>query len=120
MRQSIFKDDNEEKSNDNNKLISLKELQNMENVISVCGNVYDISSAEMVYDQFGDFPRSMGMDISVAIAKNDFSDTANFNQKLSDIKEQNDMVFSNIFFFKKKHNKICFPCVCLPNIHHAI
>lgn len=62
------------------KQITLDELSKSENWVSVAGKVFDVRSAQIVYESiYGDFPDAIGNDISYAIAINQFS-TNNYNK----------------------------------------
>ena len=53
--------------------------------ISVCGIVFDIKSADTVYEHiYGDFPKAVGHDISVALATETFNEEV-YDQPVSEI-----------------------------------
>lgn len=72
------------KSNENN-IISFDEFNKFNDKVSVCGKIFDVKNALMVYDEiYGDFPNAIGNDISYAIAVNDF-DKNNYNKELKNL-----------------------------------
>jgi len=87
----------EEKENHELKNSTLEELKNYKNndkyevFISICGNIFDVSSARMVYDSYGsDFNNSFN-DFSLCLAQNNFNNIELLNQSLSSIENDNQM-----------------------------
>lgn len=88
---------NDSKVNENESIVNGTNTKELETItleellgsgddrVSVAGYVFDVTGAEFVYaDVYGDFPGAIRHDISVSIAKNDFS-KENFNKPLSEV-----------------------------------
>jgi len=78
-----------EQENKENHKMTLKDLQTKQNLISVAGYVFDVSSASMVYDHHGEIPDAIGNDITFALMKNEFK-TEYYNQPLTFIDGNHD------------------------------
>eukprot|EP00483_Globobulimina_turgida_P002251 UN02253 len=71
-------------------LLQCSKYDNENSWLSVCGIIFDVKCAEIVYESmYGDFPDAIGNDISVALVNNKF-DKETYNNSINDNPDDND------------------------------
>ena len=92
---------------DINNIISFDTFKSMKNVISVCGIVFNIKNALMVYDEYyGDFADTINNDITYCICIDNW-DKIEFNKSIKDIKLNDQQQVTIIYLiYIIYHNKI--------------